>query len=87
MVNAWQSLVKINTMSETRVQEEMAADPTFDLKRTYIKSKVGHITCKNDHSEILLNSVSPHLSTAYEKLLSSMLVFILVHGEKKVRLI
>lgn len=84
---AWRSWVKIYTMSENCVQEEMAADPTFDQRKTYITSQVGHITCKKDHPEILLNSVSPHLSTAYEKLLSSMLVFISVHGEKKVRAI
>jgi hypothetical protein len=71
--------------SEQSVQEKMAADPSFDIKSTYITSQLGHITCKKDHPEILANTVSPPLNTAYEKLLSSALVFFKADREKKVR--
>jgi hypothetical protein len=61
----------------------MANDTSFDAKKAYITSQVAHITCKKDNHEILAGTVSPDLSTAYEKLLSSTLVFLKAPNEKK----
>jgi hypothetical protein len=54
----------------------MADDKNFDPKTTYIVSQVAHITCKKDHHEILVATISDSLSTEYETLQSSRLVFI-----------
>ena len=48
----------------------MATDENFDFKSIYIIAQVAHIPCKNDHHEILSNTISERLSEGYEKLLS-----------------
>jgi hypothetical protein len=45
--------------------------------------QVAHITCKKDHHDILLEAVSDDLSTAYETLQASSLVFIQELEEEK----
>jgi hypothetical protein len=82
---AWRSWVKISMMGKTEIQKEIASDPSFDTKKTYIASQVAHIACKKDHHSILTNTISPHMSTAYDKLVSSALVFTLNGHEKKVK--
>ncbi len=72
---AWRLWIKICTMSGTDFHEKAANDASFDPKTAYITSQVAHITCKKDHHEILAGSVSTDMSAAYEKLLSSTLVF------------
>jgi hypothetical protein len=54
----------------------MADDSNFDPKTTYIVLQVAHITCKKDHHKILAATISDSLSTGYEMLQSSCLVFI-----------
>jgi hypothetical protein len=49
------------------------------------KTAFAHITCKKDHHEILAGSVWKEILAAYEKLLSSALVFRKAHNEEKVR--
>jgi hypothetical protein len=55
--------------------KKAANNVSFDPKPAYITSQVAHIMCKKDHHEILAGSVSTDMSAAYEKLLSSTLVF------------
>lgn len=73
---AWRSWIKISTESGQQIREKMAADSDYDAKTSYIVSQVAHITCKKDHHEILAATVSENLSSGYEKLQSSCLVFI-----------
>jgi len=54
----------------------MANEEGFDARDTYIVSQIAHITCKKDNHEILSNTVSKSISEGYEKLQSSMLIFI-----------
>lgn len=54
-------------------------------KTAFVTSQLAHITCKKDHHEILAGSVSKDISAAYEKLLSSSLVFIKAPNKDKVR--
>jgi hypothetical protein len=72
-------------MSAAEVRERMVSKPTFYLKIAYITSQLAFITCKKDRHEILSGYVSKRISAAYEKLLSSALVFIRVPYEKKVQ--
>jgi hypothetical protein len=73
---AWRSWVKISTMSGPEVRMKMANDDGFNVKDSYITSQIAHITCKKDHHEILSKTVSESISVGYEKLQSSMLIFI-----------
>jgi hypothetical protein len=71
-------------MSEAEVWKRMACDESFDPKTAFVTSQLAHITCKKDHHEILAGSVSKDISAAYEKLLSSSLVFIKAPNKDKV---
>jgi len=73
---AWQSWIKISTESGERIRECMATDSTYDPKMSYLISQVAHIACKKDNYEILSNTVAERLSSGYEKLQASALVFI-----------
>jgi hypothetical protein len=72
---AWRSWIKINTLNGQEARSRMANQEGFDARDTYIVSHA-HITCKKDNHEILLNTVSKSVSEGYEKLQSSMLIFI-----------
>jgi hypothetical protein len=65
---ACQSWIKINTMSGPEVRLKMAKD-------SYITSQIAHISCKKDYQEILSQTVSESIFAGYEKLQSSMLIF------------
>jgi len=82
---AWQSWLKISTMSGAEVRKRMARDESFDPKTAFVTLQLAHTTCKKDHHEILAGSVSKDISAAYEKLLSSSLVFIKAPNKDKVR--
>jgi hypothetical protein len=73
---AWQSLIKIGTMSGPEVRMKMATDKGFNVKDSCITSQIAHINCKKDFHEILSQTVSESISAGYEKLQSSMLFFI-----------
>jgi len=73
---AWRSWIKISTESGERIREQMATDSNYDPKTSYLISQVAHITCKKDNYEILSNTVAERLSSGYEKLQTSALVFI-----------
>ncbi len=74
---AWRFWIKISTGSGQQIRERMAADSDYDAKTSYTVSQVAHVTCKKDHHEILAATVSESLSSGYEMLQSSCLVFIL----------
>jgi hypothetical protein len=82
---AWRSWLKISTISGAEVRIRMACDQSFDPKTAFVTLQFAHITCKKDHHEILASSVSKVISAAYEKLLSSSLVFIKAPNKDKVR--
>jgi hypothetical protein len=79
---AWRSWIKISTDSGEKIREQMATNSSYDPKTSYIISQVAHITCKKDNYEILSNTVAQRLSTGYEKLQASSLVFIKPPSEK-----
>jgi hypothetical protein len=60
----------------------MAMEDDFDAKISCIISQVSHISCKKDHHEILAETMSDRLSTGYEKLQSSCLIFIQLPSNK-----
>jgi hypothetical protein len=66
----------VATESGLKIRERMATEQDFDPKTSCIVFQVAHITCKKDHHKILSATVSDRLSTGYEKLQSSYLVFI-----------
>jgi hypothetical protein len=61
----------------------MGKDDLYDPKTSYLITQVAHITCKKDNHEILANTVSEELSAGYEKLQSSLLVFVRVRTDDK----
>jgi len=82
---AWRSWVKISTMSSGEIRNAMASDDNFDPKKCYLVQQVAHIVCKKDHHQILSETVSADLSTAYETLQASSLVFLREPEESKIK--
>ena len=80
---AWRSWIKISTMSGAEIRNKMSTEDDFDPKSCYIIAQVAHIVCKKDHHEILSGTVSDGLSSAYETMQVSSLVFVReLSGEK-----
>jgi hypothetical protein len=61
-------------LSGLEEREKMATEDGFDVKESYINSQIAHITCKNDHHEILSQTVSEGISTGYKMLQSFVLL-------------
>jgi len=82
---AWRSWIKIPTMSGAEIRKKIDKDASYKPKNSYIIAQVAHIVCPKDHHEILSATVSNDLSTAYETLQVSSLVFVKEPGEKRVK--
>jgi hypothetical protein len=77
--------MKISTMSSAEIRNAMDNNASFDPKKCYIISQPAHIVCKKDHHEMLSETVSDDLSTAYDTLQASPLVFIRELDQEKVK--
>ncbi len=63
-------------MSGPEVRLKIATYEGFNAKDSYIASQIAHMTCKKDYREILSQTVSENIFAGYEKLPSSMLIFL-----------